>query len=252
MEIPRRLERAQSFAAIGQAYHQLRPSYPAEVVDWMLPANRATGRAPRRVLDLGAGSGKLTDALVERGLEVVAVDPSAEMLGVLQANHPDVEAHVAAAEALPLPDASVDGVVVGQAWHWMDPATAGEELARVLRRGASLAMAWNADVAEDGWLREFEAVQRAPRGIQLAGDDVRDPHPGPRFLPFETMRVDWERAMTGDDFLELHKTHSAWLVADEPTRAERVRRWTVILDGAGAHGPVRIPYTTQAWRTWLV
>lgn len=248
---PDHSKRARSFQGIGQEYHRLRPDYPFEVVEWMLPHNAATGRSPQRVLDLGAGSGKLTDALVARGLDVVAVDPSAEMLEVLRSNLPEVEAHVANAEALPLPDGSVDAVVVGQAWHWMDPLAAGAQIARVLRPGGSLAMAWNADQATQQWQRAFEEVQSVPRGIELNTAPERDPHPGEQFMPFETKHVAWQRTMTGDDFLELHKTHSAWLVADQVTRAEREARWTAVLDQADAHGPVRIDYVTEVWRTML-
>ncbi|MEL4505393.1 class I SAM-dependent methyltransferase [Luteococcus sp. H138] len=251
MQIENREQRAQSFQSIGQEYHRLRPDYPFEVVEWMLPHNALTGRSPQRVLDLGAGSGKLTDALVARELDVVAVDPSQEMLDVLRANHPAAETHVASAEALPLPDDSVDAVVVGQAWHWMDPLVAGAEIARVLVAGGSLAMAWNADQATEPWQQAFEEVQSAPRGIQLNDSPERDPHPGEQFMPFESKHVAWQRTMTGDDFLELHKTHSAWLVADGATRAERLARWNAVLDEADAHGPVQIDYLTEVWRTML-
>jgi len=142
-------ERAQSFRSIGELYHRLRPSYPDQAVDWMLLADQ--GRSPARVLDLGAGSGKLTDSLAARGLDVVAVDPSRQMLDVLAERLPAVEVHEGGAEELPLPAQSVDAVVVGQAWHWMDPTASGAELARVLRTGGSVAMARNADLAVEDW-----------------------------------------------------------------------------------------------------
>ena len=125
MQIDNRAERAASFGTIGEQYHRLRPGYPGDAVDWMLFADQ--GRLPVRVLDLGAGTGKLTDSLLGRGLDVVAADPSVQMLDVLRQRHPGVEAHVATAESLPLPDDSVDAVVIGQAWHWMDPLVAGPE-----------------------------------------------------------------------------------------------------------------------------
>ncbi len=128
MQIDNRAERAASFGTIGDQYHRLRPGYPGDAVDWMLFADQ--GRLPVRVLDLGAGTGKLTDSLLGRGLDVVAADPSVQMLDVLRQRHPGVEAHVATAESLPLPDDSVDAVVIGQACHWMEPLVAGPELAR--------------------------------------------------------------------------------------------------------------------------
>lgn len=240
-----RTSRARSFAHTGDDYHRLRPRYPDEVVDWMLPPGA------RRVLDLGAGTGILSDALVTRGLEVVAVEPSRQMLDVLRRRHPEVACHEGSAEAIPLAGESIDAVVVGQAWHWMDPVAAGAEIARVLRPGGWLAMAWNADVADEPWLVEFEAVQSVPRGKQLNADD-RDPHPGEQFLPFEDMSVTWRREMMGLEFLELHKTHSAWLVADEETRSDRERQWLAILERENKKGLVQLSYRTDALRTSLL
>ncbi|EFD55178.1 methyltransferase [Mycobacterium tuberculosis 02_1987] len=104
-----------SFGSAVGAYERGRPSYPPEAIDWLLPA------AARRVLDLGAGTGKLTTRLVERGLDVVAVDPIPEMLDVLRAALPQTVALLGTAEEIPLDDNSVDAVLVAQAWHWVDP-----------------------------------------------------------------------------------------------------------------------------------
>lgn len=250
MQIDNRADRAASFGTIGEEYHRLRPSYPDDAVDWMLFTDQ--GRTPARVLDLGAGSGKLTDSLVARGLEVVAVDPSEQMLDVLRARHPQVEVHVATAESLPLPDASVDAVVIGQAWHWMDPLVAGAEIERVLRPGGSLAMAWNKDDESQPWLVRFADVQRVPRGIELNEDAERDPSPGPQYAPLEEKVFSWVRPSTGEDFLQLHKTHSAWLVADEQTRADRERQWREILADTGHEGAIELDYTTEVMRTHLL
>lgn len=95
-----------SFGSAVGAYERGRPSYPPEAIDWLLPA------AARRVLDLGAGTGKLTTRLVERGLDVVAVDPIPEMLDVLRAALPQTVALLGTAEEIPLDDNSVDAVLV--------------------------------------------------------------------------------------------------------------------------------------------
>lgn len=255
MQINNRAERAKSFETIGPEYHRLRPGYPDEAVDWMLFHDQ--GRTPQRVLDLGAGTGKLTDSLVERGLEVVAVEPSEQMLAVLTERLPQVEVHQASAESLPLPDHSIDAVVVGQAWHWMDPKIAGAEVARVLRPGGTLAMAWNKDEHEDAqpWLAEFDEVQRVPQPVDASEENRERPeveaHPGAGFSPFEELIVHWRMTSTGTDFLELHKTHSAWLVADQATQAERQSHWEQILDANDARGEISLPYSTEAWRTHL-
>ena len=104
-------DRSLSFGSAAAAYERGRPSYPPEAIDWLLP------RGARHVLDLGAGTGKLTTRLVERGLEVVAVDPIPDMLEVLRASLPETRALLGTAEEIPLEDNSVDAVLVAQAWH---------------------------------------------------------------------------------------------------------------------------------------
>ncbi|HSN42845.1 MAG TPA: class I SAM-dependent methyltransferase, partial [Propionibacteriaceae bacterium] len=94
--------RASSFGAAAADYDAYRPSYPDAVVDWML-GETTFSFAPRTVLDLGAGTGKLTDSLVARGLDVIAIEPDAGMLAVLQARHPDVRSMQGSAERIDLP-----------------------------------------------------------------------------------------------------------------------------------------------------
>lgn len=126
--------RAQVFGSAAAAYARFRPGYPDVAVDWALePVDDR--RAPH-LLDLGAGTGKLTASLVERpAVRVTAVDPDPEMLGELRARFPTVDAVSGSAEAIPLPDGSVDAVLVGQAFHWFDAERAIPELVRVLRPG---------------------------------------------------------------------------------------------------------------------
>jgi len=126
-----------SFGSVAREYAQLRPGYPADAVAFLL------GDRPCRVLDLGAGTGKLTDELLAAGHEVVAVDPSVDMLAQLAARHPGVATAVGGAEGIPLPDADVDAVVAAQAAHWFDPPRAAPELRRVLRPGGVVGFVWN-------------------------------------------------------------------------------------------------------------
>jgi SAM-dependent methyltransferase len=125
--------RAASFGAAADAYERARPSYPEAAIDWLLP------RSARRILDLGAGTGKLTRQIRARGVDVVAVEPSEGMRTRFSRGLPDVPVFAGSAEAIPLEDASVDAVVVGQAWHWFDPARAVPEVARVLNPAAGSA-----------------------------------------------------------------------------------------------------------------
>src|SRR5690606_25154234 len=127
---------AEGFGRGAEAYESARPSYPPDAVGEI--ATVCDVGPGRRVLDLAAGTGKLTRLLVPTGAEVVAVEPVAEMRAVLSAVLPGVEALDGTAEAIPLPDASVDAVTVAQAFHWFDPPVALAEIARVLRPGGTL------------------------------------------------------------------------------------------------------------------
>ncbi|MGW3356786.1 class I SAM-dependent methyltransferase [Streptomyces bungoensis] len=129
---------ASSFGSAADAYAEHRPDYARAAVRWALEP--APGP---RVLDLGAGTGKLTGTLAALGAEVVAVEPDPGMLSELRRSLPDVRALPGSAEAIPLPDASVDAVLAGNAMHWFDMAVAGPEIARVLAPGGILAGLWN-------------------------------------------------------------------------------------------------------------
>jgi SAM-dependent methyltransferase len=129
---------ASSFGAAVAAYAEHRPDYAQAAVRWALEP--APGP---RVLDLGAGTGKLTAALIALGAEVIAVEPDPAMRTELRRALPAVRALPGSAEAIPLPDASVDAVLAGNAMHWFDMAVAGPEIARVLAPGGILAGLWN-------------------------------------------------------------------------------------------------------------
>ena len=147
-----RQQRSLSFGAEAAAYERGRPSYPPEAIDWLLPSDS------RDVLDLGAGTGKLTTRLVERGLDVIAVDPIAEMLEVLSNSLPETPALLGTAEEIPLPDDSVDAVLVAQAWHWFDPERAVKEVARVLRPGGRVGLVWNTRDERLGWVKDLGRI----------------------------------------------------------------------------------------------
>jgi SAM-dependent methyltransferase len=121
------------------------------------------------VVDLGAGTGKLTGSLLARGLRVTAVEPDSAMLAVLTRSHPAAEAVLAAAGDIPLPDGCVDAVVVGQAWHWFPHEQAAAEIRRVLRPGGWLGLAWNQVAPEQPWEVELEALNSRARGSALDG-----------------------------------------------------------------------------------
>ncbi len=151
--------RARSFGSVAAEYAARRPGYPADAVAFLL------GAGSRRVLDLGAGTGLLTQVVLDAGHDVVAVDPSPEMLGELSARLPGVTTAVGTAEAIPVGDATVDAVVAGQAAHWFDPAPAAREIRRVLRPGGVLGLVWNTRDERVPWVGSLgELIEAEARG----------------------------------------------------------------------------------------
>ncbi|MVU80901.1 methyltransferase domain-containing protein [Nocardia sp. ET3-3] len=153
MERGVRQRHSSSFGTAAAAYAEHRPDYAPTAARWVL------GSAPGpRVLDLGAGTGKLTGTLLGLGVDVVAVEPDPAMLAELRRALPAVRSFSGSAESIPLPDASVDAVVAGNAMHWFDMAVAGPEIARVLASGGVLAGLWNVMDDRIGWVAALERV----------------------------------------------------------------------------------------------
>jgi ubiquinone/menaquinone biosynthesis C-methylase UbiE len=158
-------DQARSFDRVAAAYQRARPSYPAAAVEWVLEA--APGR---RVVDLAAGTGKLTGVLVGTGADVVAVEPLANMRAELERALPSVRTLDGAAEHIPLPGASADAVLVGQAFHWFDEGPALAEMARVLVPGGALGLVWNLRDDRVPWVAELTRVMLG------AGDVLTESH----------------------------------------------------------------------------
>jgi SAM-dependent methyltransferase len=132
---------ATGFARSVEAYERARPEYPQEAIAWVAGEfDLTTTRPPRTVVDLAAGTGKLSRPLAALGCEVIAVEPVAEMRAAIG---PGIRAIDGTAEHMPLPDESADVVTVGQAFHWFDGRRALAEIERVLRPGGALALLWN-------------------------------------------------------------------------------------------------------------
>lgn len=142
-----------SFGAAASAYAQHRPDYAPAAVRWALEPAPGV-----RVLDLGAGTGKLTATLGAVGAEVTAVEPDPAMLAGLRRALPDARALQGSAEAIPLPETSFDAVLAGNALHWFDMAVAGPEIARVLVPGGILAGLWNVMDDEVDWVAGLARV----------------------------------------------------------------------------------------------
>ena len=168
------MELRRTFDEVAELYERARPEYPPEAIAWLV--ERLSIREDSTVLDLGAGTGKLTRALTPYARRVIAVEPGPKMLAELRRAVPEAEAAVGTAEAIPLPDASVDAVLCGQAFHWFDQAAALPELHRVLRRGGGLGLIWNLRDPDDELqklvselIAPFVPAGRPPMPTSVAG-----------------------------------------------------------------------------------
>jgi len=207
--------RARSFGAAAEIYERSRPGYPDAAVDWLVPEGAGT------VLDLGAGTGKLTRSLAALGLDVVAVEPLPEMRESLAVALPEVRALAGTAEEIPLPDASVDAITVAQAWHWVDPERAKAEAARVLRPGGTLGLIWNRRDERVDWVAQLSEVMGSAEAEIM---DMGAVEIGPPFGPTESFVIEWDRPMDVDLLVEMAASRSYVITATPRRRRE-------ILDG---------------------
>ncbi|ANN14718.1 methyltransferase type 11 [Amycolatopsis orientalis] len=239
--------RAASFGAKAAAYAAHRPDYPEKALAWGLAG---ANRPPERVLDLGAGTGKVSEGLVALGVTVTAVEPDAQMLEELAKALPSVTPLIGTAERIPLADESVDAVVIGQAFHWFDLDLAYPEIARVLRPGGVVAALWNHDDESTGWLAEFNSLIKSSMSRRWLSDYESLPE-HEAFEPFEKETFDHKQPRTAESLVETIATHSHLLVAPEAERAAKLRAAREFLDRnpETASGEFDLPLTTTVFRT---
>jgi SAM-dependent methyltransferase len=256
VEEDERLSHRSSFGAAASAYAEHRPDYAQAAVRWALEA----GTGPR-VLDLGAGTGKLTAVLVTLGAEVTAVEPDPAMLAELRQTLPTVPALVGSAEELALPDGSVDAVVAGNALHWFDMDRAGPEIARVLAPGGILAGLWNVIDDRVGWVDELALVSGSaaigPRDT-LSGwrDATRSAHLPthgliPQFGWPEQAEFEHGHRRTADSLVATLATRAGVLVMADEEREAALSRIRAFLASRPetASGAFTLPMLTGVLRT---
>ena len=240
-------DRSLSFGAQAAAYERGRPSYPPEAIDWMLAPTEQW--AAGDVLDLGAGTGKLTTRLVERGLNVIAVDPIAEMLDVLRDTLPGTPALLGTAEQIPLPDSSVDAVLVAQAWHWFDAERATAEIARVLRPGGRLGLVWNTRDERLGWVRDFGRIVGLERDIANTSVDLPA-----RFTDVATHQVEWTNYITPQALIDYVASRSYCITSPAEVRTrtlDEVRELLATHPALTNAEGIALPYVTVCVRATL-
>ncbi|MFD6908172.1 class I SAM-dependent methyltransferase [Streptomyces sp. NPDC060077] len=247
---------ASSFGRAATAYAENRPDYARSAVRWALEP--APGQ---RVLDLRAGTGKLTGTLVALGADVVAVEPDPAMLTELRRSLPAVPALRGSAEAIPLPDASVDAVLAGNAMHWFDMAVAGPEIARVLAPGGILAGLWNILDDRVEWVAGLARVSGSaavgPRDTRTSwragtvGAHLPKPDAAARFGSPEQAEFPHGQRRTADSLVATLATRAGMLVMPEPERKATLHRIRAFLANTSetAHGEFRLPMLTGVSRT---
>jgi SAM-dependent methyltransferase len=223
------------FARSAEAYELGRPGYPAAALEPLRLSSAMT------VLDLAAGTGKLTRALAETGASVIAVEPVAEMRAALPES---VRALDGTAEAIPLEGASVDLVTVAQAFHWFDGPAALREIHRVLRPGGRLAILWNRRVEDTPVNKAIEALVEPHRMATPThrGDAWRTVFErSSLFGPLEEHVFASEQVLDEDGLAARICSISFIARLPEPERAGLLARARELTAG----GPVTVPYRTE-------
>jgi SAM-dependent methyltransferase len=236
--------RASSFGAEAAAYAEHRPDYPEAGIRWVM----AGADLPvAGVLDLAAGTGKLTGGLLGLGFAVTAVEPDEGMRAELTRHFPSVTGLAGTAEEIPLPDGSVDAVVAGQAFHWFDHDRALTEIARVLRPGGVVGALWNRDDVTVDWVLELNEV--ASSSVSMKHDtDVVAEHPA--FHPFEEKTFPHAHLRTAESLTRTIGTHSHTLVVSPDEREEVLGRVYAYLMSRQetSNGPFELPINTTILR----
>jgi ubiquinone/menaquinone biosynthesis C-methylase UbiE len=231
---------AMSFGGVVDAYDKARPTYPAEAAQWLIGQQAAT------ILELGAGTGKLTAQLHALGHGVVATDPDPAMLARLKRNLPEVSTIEAHAEELPVGDRAFDAVVAAQAFHWFDLDRALPEIARVLKPGGRVGLIWNFRDDTIPWVRRLG---------RLIGTQEQDTDPSDAIASSElfgeveeTRYTHWQQ-VDRKSIQALVLSRSNIAVLDEEARAAKLAEVVALYDeyGRGMDG-MQLPYIARCFR----
>jgi len=239
---------ATAFSGAAAVYEQTRPGYPPEALAW-LGEQLALGPG-RRVLDLAAGTGKLTRGLVGQGATVIAVEPVEGMRSTLAKSVPGADVVAGVAQAIPLQTESVDGVTVAQAMHWFAYDEAIDEMHRVLRRGSHLAVVWNRRDMSDPLQATLDRLMAPLRGDTPSGtsgewkrvlEATREGEP--RFAPAGRLQTHWTQPIDVEGVAGRVASVSFVAALDS---AERERLLEQVREQARRYpAPLTLPYTAE-------
>jgi len=242
---------ADGYAKGADTYVRGRPDYPPEIAAWL--RDTLGLQAGATVLDLGAGTGKFTPRLLATGASVIAVEPVAAMLDKLAAAQPEVRPLVGTAEAIPLPDASVDVVVCAQAFHWFATAEALSEIHRVLKPRGRLGLVWNMRDARVPWVAQMDRIVNefegdAPRYYTGAWRKAF-PHPG--FGPIDERHYANGHTGSPEDVILNRVRSTSFISALPPEKKalvdERLRALIAAEPELRDRAVVTVPYDTAAY-----
>jgi SAM-dependent methyltransferase len=234
------------FGAAAKEYERARPDYPGAAIDFLV--DRLAIRPGATVLDLGAGTGKLTRQLVPSGATIVAIEPVEAMREQLRASVPGVEVIDCTAEHISWPDADADAVVAGQAFHWFDAPRALIDIHRVLREGGGLGLVWNKRDEREPW------VQRLTELIDpYEGDAPRerwgrwkDPFTeSSLFTPLEETEFAHSQSLDGDGLVERVASMSFIAIQPDDVRVSILDKVRALADELPQ--PFDVPHRTHVY-----
>ena len=241
-------EKATAFGRVAADYERVRPGYPPDLIDWL--TERLGLRPGRVVVDLAAGTGKLTRLLVPTGADVIAVEPSDEMRHELERMVPRAKAFPGTAERIPLEDGSADAMTVAQAFHWFDVAKAAQEIGRVLRPASPLALIWNLQDKHDPLVAAIEVLSTRAWGGRKAFPAGEGTWEAPMrasglFGSVEQRRFPWTHTLAKEDLVDQFGTTSAVAALSPGLRRELMDEARAVM--AAYPDPVVQSYTSHVF-----
>jgi len=232
--------RGRRFGTVAEKYDRFRPDPPKEAAALFGDLHGLD------VLEVGAGTGKLTRFLHELGADLSVIEPDEDMRRVLLRRSPDVHALEGRAEAIPVDDRSFDAVFSSSAWHWFQQPDATDEMARVLRDNGTLYVLWNGFSRDVPWMVELTALRERPADADARPRGWRgDFRVGGPFDDVRDVSLDWTFTRSVDEVVALFSTYSGAIIRSDEERGEMEKAVRQRLVELGGDGVVELPMTLR-------